>query len=152
MTDASKTILTNTIKEWAKFTGERDKFSSVAHDVADLARKSVYESVAFLKTQNIDVEAESAETMKIMKMPVLVEPIIEANFPSVKASVMMKCAGAQRMIVINPNFSISAGGTAFQFEALKKAIPAAFEANAADFVRDAFLFIARTGGGKEPTA
>ena len=151
MTDASKTILTNTIKEWNKFTGERDKFSAVAHDVADLARKSVFESVAFLKTQNIDTEAESAETMKIMKMPVQIEPIIEANFPNVKVSVVMKCAGAQRMIVINPNLSISAGGTVFQYEALKKAIPAAFEANAADFVRDAFLYIARTGG-KEPTA
>ena len=152
MTEASKAILVSTIKEWAKFTGERDKFSSVAHDIADLARKSVFESVAFLKTQNIDVEADSAETMKIMKMPVQIEAVIEANFPNVKVSVIMKCAGAQRMIVINPNLSISAGGTVFQYEALKKAIPAAFEANAADFVRDAFLFIARTGGGKEQTA
>ncbi len=113
MTEASKAILVNTIKEWGKFTGERDKFSSVAHDIADLARKSVFESVVFLKSQNIDAEAESPETMKHMKMPVQVEAVIEANFPSVKASVMMRCAGAQRMIVINPNFSISAGGNRF---------------------------------------
>jgi hypothetical protein len=151
MTDAAKAILTNTIKEWTRFTAERDKVSSVAHDVADLARKCVFESVTFLKTQNIEAEAESAETMKIMKMPVQIEPVIEANFPTIKASVIMKCSGAQRMILINPNFTISAGGTIFQYEAFKKAIPAAFEANAADFVRDAFLYIARMGGGKEQT-
>jgi hypothetical protein len=109
MTEASKTILVNTVKEWAKFTAERDKFSTVAHEVADLARHCVFESVTFLKTQNVEAEADSPETMKIMKMPVHVDPVVEANFPNVKVSVMMKCAGAQRMIVINPNLTISAG-------------------------------------------
>ncbi len=151
MTEASKAILVNTIKEWQKFAAERDKFSGVAHEVADLARKCVFESVAFMKTQNIEVEADSPETMTIMKSAVHVDPIIEANFPNVKANVMMKCAGASRMIVINPNFTVSAGGTPFAYEVLKKGIPTSFEANAADFVRDAFLFIARTGG-KEQTA
>ena len=150
MTEAAKTILVNTVKEWAKFAAERDKLSAIAHEVADLARKCVFESVAFLKTQNIEVEAESPETMTIMKMPVHLDPVIEANFPNVKVSVMMKCAGAARVIVINPNLTVSAGGTPVAYEALKKGIPAAFEANAADFVRDAFLYIARTGG-KEPT-
>jgi len=151
MTEASKTILVNTVKEWAKFAAERDKFTGVANEVADLARRCVFESVAFLKTQNVDTEADTPETMKIMKMPVHVDSVIEANFPNVKASVLMKCAGAQRMIVINPNLTISAGGTPVAYDALKKGIPASFESNAADFVRDAFLYIARTGG-KEPAA
>jgi hypothetical protein len=149
MTEASKTILVNTVKEWAKFTAERDKFSTVAHEVADLARHCVFESVTFLKTQNVEAEADSPETMKIMKMPVHVDPVVEANFPNVKVSVMMKCAGAQRMIVINPNLTISAGGTPVAYEALKKGIPASFESNAADFVRDAFQYIARTGGKEQ---
>ena len=151
MTEASKAILVNTIKEWGKFTAEREKYSAVAHDVADLAKRCTFESLAFLKTQNIEVEADSPETMKIMTFPVHIEPVIEANFPNVKVSVTMKCSGAARVIVINPNLSISAGGSVFQYEALKKAMPAGFEANAADFVRDAFLYIARTGG-KEHTA
>jgi hypothetical protein len=149
MTEASKTILLNTVKEWAKFAAERDKFGTIAHEVADLARRCVFESIAFLKTQNIEVEAESPETMTIMKTPVHIDPVVEANFPNVKVSVMMKCAGASRMIVINPNLTISAGGTPVAYEALKKQIPATFEANAADFVRDAFLYIARTGGKEQ---
>ncbi len=150
MTEASKAILVNTLKEWTKFTGERDKFTSVAHDVAEIAKRCVFESLAFLKTQNVDVEADAIETMKIMKAPVHVEAVIEANFPNVKASVMMKCSGASRMIVINPNLTVSAGGTPVTFDSLKKAVPQAFEANAADFVRDSFLYIARTGGKEQP--
>jgi hypothetical protein len=84
--------------------------------------------------------------MKILKMPVHIDPLVEANFPNVKASVMMKCAGASRAIVINPNLTVSAGGNPVPFDTLKKGIPPAFESNAADFVRDAFLHIARTGG------
>ena len=38
MTEASKTILVNTIKEWQKFATERDKLSAIAHEVADLAQ------------------------------------------------------------------------------------------------------------------
>jgi hypothetical protein len=150
MTEGSKAILLNTLKEWSKFTTERDKFTTVAHEVAELAKRCVFDSIAFLKTQNVDVEAESAETMKIMKAPVHIEPVIEANFPNVKASVLMKCAGASRVIVINPNLTISAGGTPVAYDALKKGIPAAFESNAADFVRDAFLYLARTGGKEQP--
>jgi vesicle coat complex subunit len=150
MTEATKAILVNTLKEWAKFTGERDKFTAVAHDVAELAKKCVFESLTFLKTQNVDVEADSIETMKIMKMPVHIEGVIEATFPNVKASVTMKCAGSARVIVINQNLTISAGGTPVTFDVLKKAVPQAFEANAADFVRDAYLYIARMGGKEQP--
>ena len=151
MTEAAKAILVNTVKEWAKFAAERDKLTAVAHEVADLARRCVFDSVAFLKTQNIEAEAESPETMTIMKAAIHADPLIEANFPNVKASVVMKCAGASRVIVINPNLTVSAGGTPVAYEALKKGIPAAFEANAADFVRDAFLYIARTGGKEQAT-
>jgi hypothetical protein len=151
MTEGSKAILMNTLKEWTKFTTERDKFTTVANDVAEIARRCVFDAVAFLKTQNVDVDADSPETMKIMKVPIHVEAVIEAAFPNVKASVQMKCSGAARMIVINPNLTISAGGTPVTYDALKKAVPQTFESNAADFVRDAFLYMARIGG-KEQTA
>jgi hypothetical protein len=151
MNEASKAILLNTVKEWSKFTADRDKFFLVATEVADLTRRCVQESIVFLKAQSIDAEADSWDTMKIMKVPVHIDPVIEANFPTIKASVMMKCAGAARAIIINANMTISAGGNPVPYEVLKKGIPPGFEANAADFVRDAFLYIARTGG-KEPTA
>lgn len=149
MNEASKTILANTIKEWSKFTADREKFTTVTHEVAELARRCIQESIAFLKTQNVDAEADSVESLKIMKVPVHIDPVIEANFPNVKASVMMKCAGASRAIVINPNLTVSAGGSPIPYETLKKGIPPAFETNAADFVRDSFLFIARTGGKEQ---
>ena len=38
---------------------------------------------------------------------------------------------------------------AISFDELKKGIPAAFATNAADFVRDSFLYVARTGGKEE---
>jgi len=149
MNEASKTILANTVKEWSKFTTDHDKFAAVASEVADLARRCVYESISFLKTQNIDVQAESPTSMKIMNIPVHVDAVIDANFPNIKASVMMKCAGAARAIIINPNMTISAGGSPVPYETLKKGLPPAFEVNAADFVRDAFLFVARTGGKEQ---
>ena len=149
MNEASKTILANTVKEWAKFTTDHDKFAAIAGEVAELARRCVYESLSFLKTQNIDVQADSPTSMKIMNVPVHVDAVIEANFPNIKASVMMKCAGAARAIIINPNMTISAGGSPVPYETLKKGLPPAFEANAADFVRDAFLFVARTGGKEQ---
>lgn len=150
MTEASKAILVNTLKEWAKFTADRDKLTAVAHDVAELAKKCVFESLTFLKTQYVDVEADTIETMKIMKMPVHIEAVVEAAFPNVKASVVMKCSGSARNIIINPNLTISAGGTPVTYDSLKKAVPQSFEANAVDFVRDSFLYIARTGGKEQP--
>ena len=151
MNEASKAILVNTVKEWSKFTADRDKYFLVASEVADMARRCVQESIVFLKAQNIEAEADSWESMKIMKIPVRIDPVIEANFPNIKASVMMKCAGAARAIIINPNLTISAGGSPVPYETLKKGIPPAFETNAADFVRDAFLFLARTGGKEQAT-
>lgn len=151
MNEASKAILVNTVKEWSKFTADRDKYFIVASEVADMARRCVQESIVFLKAQNIEAEADSWESMKIMKIPVHIDPVIEANFPNIKASVMMKCAGAARTIIINPNLTISAGGNPVPYETLKKGIPPAFETNAADFVRDAFLFLARTGGKEQAT-
>ena len=149
MNEASRTILANTVKEWTKFTADHDKFAAIASEVAELARRCVFESISFLKTQNIDVEAESPASMKIMKIPVHVDAVVDATFPNIKASVMMKCAGAARAIIINPNMTISAGGNPVPYETLKKGIPPAFEANSADFVRDAFLFFARTGGKEQ---
>ena len=146
MNEAAKTILMNTVKEWAKFTGDRDKLTAVAEEIAAITRKSVQESLTILKAQNTDVECETPDDLKILKVPVNSTAVVDAVFPNVKVSVLMKCAGATRSIVINPNLTISAGGQAVTYEALKKGVPPAFDTNAADFVRDAFLNVARTGG------
>lgn len=146
MNEASKKILTATVQEWAKFTTERDKMSSMAHEVAALARKVIQESLAFLKAQNVDVECDTPEDLKMLKVPIHVDPVVEANFPTVKTSVVLKCGSATRAILINPNMTISAGGQVVTYDQLKKAIPDAFTTNGADFVRDAFLYVARTGG------
>lgn len=146
MNEASKNLLMTTVKEWAKFTGDREKLSSIAGEVAALTRKCVQESLALLKTQNIEVDAESLEAMKVLGVPVHIDPVIDATFPNVKVSVVLKCGGATRTILINPNLSISAGGAMVTYDQLKKGIPPPFETNAAEFVKDAFLYVARTGG------
>ena len=143
MNEASKAMLLNTVKEWMKFVNEREKMRGIATEVAVVAQKIVFESLNFLKAQNVDVECQDVKSMKIMGHPVVVEPAIEATFPNVKTKVNMTCSGATRAIVINPNGSISAGGNPFMFDQLKKAIPDTFTTNAAEFVSDAFLFIAR---------
>jgi hypothetical protein len=152
ISEATKTILVNTVKEWNKFTAEQAKLSQVANDIAVITRKVILEQLQFLKTQNLDVQAENPDSMKALGVPILVQPVIEATFPNVKASVMLKCAGAARMIVINPNLSISAGGNPITFEQLQRMVPESFAANAAEFVRDAYLNVARTGGKENPAA
>lgn len=152
MNEASKSLLMNAVKEWNKFAAERDKMRAVAMEVAAIAQRVVLESVTFLKTQNIDVQVDDPTAMKIMGHPVVVEPVVEANFPTVKTKVNMTCSGATRAIVINPNLSISAGGNPFMFDQLKKGIPESFVTNAAEFVADAFLFIARNMGQEQAEA
>ncbi|HTP79738.1 MAG TPA: hypothetical protein VMM57_04975 [Bacteroidota bacterium] len=144
-----KALLMNAVKDWAKFTAERDKMKTIATEVASITRKLVAENLAFLKTQNIDAQFENHEAMKILGVPIQVDPVVEATFPTVKASVTLKCGGANRAIVINPNATISAAGPPFPFENFKKGIPETFLNNAAEFVSDAFLNAARTGGVKE---
>ena len=124
----------------------------MANEIAVITRKVILEQLQFLKSQNLDVQADSVESMKALGVPVLVQPVIEATFPNVKANVLLKCAGAARMIVINPNLSISAGGNPITFEQLQRMVPESFAANAAEFVRDAYLNVARTGGKENPAA
>jgi hypothetical protein len=149
LSEASKTVLTNTLKEWAKFTAEREKLTVIVNELTMITRKVVQECLAFMKAQNIDVQCDSPDAMKIMNIALHIDPVVDAVFPNVKASVLLKCSGSTRAIVVNPNMTISAGGTVMQLEALKKGIPDPFVVNAADFVRDSFLFIARTGGKEE---
>jgi hypothetical protein len=149
LTDASKTILTNTLKDWTKFAVERERLNYAATELSILTRKIVQECLAFLKAQSLDIECDSPDAMKIMGVVVHIDPLIEATFPNVKASVVMKCAGSTRSIMVNSNMTISAGGNVVTFDELKKSIPAAFATNAADFVRDSFLYVARTGGKEE---
>lgn len=151
MNEASKALLTNAVKEWNKFATERDKMRTIAMEVAAIAQRVVMESVSFLKAQNIDVHAEGPTAMTIMGHPVVIEPLVEANFPTVKTRVNMTCSGATRSIVINPNLSISAGGNPFMYDQFKKGIPESFVTNAAEFVSDAFLFIARSQGQEQKT-
>ena len=149
LTEATKQILTSTIKEWSKFAVERERYTLVANELAVITRKVVQECLAFLKAQSIDVQCDSPDDMKILGIVVHIDPVIEATFPNVKASVALKCSGSSRSILVNPNMTISAGGMVVTFEELKKGIPASFATNAADFVRDSFLFVARTGGKEE---
>ena len=152
ISDATRTLLVNTVKEWNKFTAEQAKFTQMANEIAVITRKVILEQLQFLKAQNLEVQAESVDSMKALGVPILVQPVIEATFPNVKASVLLKCAGAARMVVINPNLSISAGGTPITFDQLQRMVPESFAANAAEFVRDAYLNVARSGGKENPAA
>ena len=151
ISDSTKAILAGTVKEWNKFKTEQIKLSLVANDIAAIASKVILEQLQFLKSQGIDVQADTIDSMMILNVPIVVQPIIEAVFPTSKGSVLLKCAGAARTIVINPNLSISAGGTPVTYEQLQRAVPESFSANAAEFVRDSFLNVARTGGKDAPT-
>ncbi len=151
ISESTKTILAGTVKEWNKYKTEQIKLSLVANDIAAITSRIILEQLQYLKVQNIDVQCDTVETMGVLNVPIAVQPIIEAVFPNSKASVLLKCAGAARMIIINPNLSISAGGTPITYEQLQRGVPESFASNAAEFVRDAFLNVARTGG-KESAA
>jgi hypothetical protein len=144
-----KLILSSTIKEWAKFSVEKEKFTQAANEVAEITKKVVHDCLLYLKTNNIDIQCESVDAMKIFGAHVHIDPVVDAIFPNVKASVVLKCSGSTRAILINQNMTISVGGMVVTFDELKKAIPAAFATNAADFVRDSFLYVARTGGKED---
>lgn len=152
ISESTKTILAGTVKEWNKFKTEQIKLSLVANDIAAIASKVILEQLQFLKAQGIEVQCESVDSMKVMNVAIVVQPIIEAVFPNSKGSVLLKCAGAARMIVINPNLSLSAGGSTITYEQLQRGVPESFASNAAEFVRDAFLNVARTGGKEGSTA
>jgi hypothetical protein len=149
LTESMKLILSSTIKEWAKFSVEKEKFTQAANDVAEITKKVVHDCLLYLKTNNIDIQCESVDAMKIFGAQVHIDPVVDAIFPNVKASVVLKCSGSTRAILINQNMTISVGGMVVTFDELKKAIPAAFATNAADFVRDSFLYVARTGGKED---
>ncbi|MCX6120181.1 MAG: hypothetical protein NTX44_00990 [Ignavibacteriales bacterium] len=149
ISETSKVILTNTLKEWMKFAVERERLTLAANELAVFTRKVVQEDLAFLKAQNLDIQCDSPDEMKILGVPVHIDPMIEAVFPNVKASVILKCSGSTRAILVNPNMTISAGGTVMTFDQLKKGIPEPFGTNTADFVRDSFLYVARSGAKEE---
>ncbi len=142
----AKEILQSAVVEWAKFATERDKMKRISNDVAMVTRTIIKDQLSFLKTKQIDVECENSEDLKVLGVKITIEPMVEEVFPAVKASVALKCGGASRFIIINPNATISAGGPPFMFDELKKTVPETFLSNAAEFVRDAFLNVARTGG------
>jgi len=149
LSEASKVILTNTLKEWMKFAVERERLVFAANELALFTKKVVQECLVFLKAQNLDIQCDSPDELKILGVAVRIDPVIDATFPNVKASVVLKCSGSTRAIVINPNMTISAGGNVMKLDILNKGIPEAFSTNAADFVRDSFLYVARTGGKEE---
>ncbi len=148
MNDAARTILTNLVNDWNKYAAEVNKVTLVANEVAMITRKVIQEQLAHLKTQGVTAACDTPETLSLMNVPVVVDPLIEATYPNVKGSIPMRCAGAARSIIINPNLSISAGGTPITFEQLKRGIPDPFANNAAEFLRDAFLNILRSGGAQ----
>jgi hypothetical protein len=149
LSETSKTILSGTIKEWMKFAIERDRLTFATNELAVFTRKVVQECLVFLKAQNLDIQCESPDDMKIMGVIVHVDPVIDATFPNTKASIVLKCSGSTRAILVNPNMTISAGGNVMKLDILNKGVPEAFATNVADFVRDSFLYVARTGGKEE---
>ena len=146
MAESAKALLLATITEWTKFASERDKFRTIANEVSMVTRFIIKDHLSFFQAKKIDVTCESADDLRILGTKISVEPIVEETYPTVKASVALKCGGASRFILINPNASISAGGPPFMFDELKKGVPESFVTNAAEFVRDAFLNVARTAG------
>jgi hypothetical protein len=146
MAQAAREILQSTIVEWTKFAAERDKMRKRAADVVMVTRMIIKDHLSVFKAKQIEVECDNSENLKVLGIPIEVDPIIEETYPTVKARVSLKCGGAQRFILINPNASISAGGPPFMFEELKRNVPDSFIVNAAEFVRDGFLNVARTGG------
>jgi hypothetical protein len=146
ISETTKAILAGTVKEWNKFKTEQIKLSLVANDISAITSRVILEQLQFLKAQNLEVQCDSLDTMGVLSVPIVVQPIIEAVFPNSKASVLLKCSGAARMIIINPNLTISAGGTPITYEQLQRGVPESFASNAAEFVCDAFLNVARSGG------
>ena len=146
ISENSKNMLMGTVKEWNKFLADKSKLEAVVSEVAFYTKIVIAEQLQFLKTQNVEIEAESTDAMAILGVPIQIIPVIEATYPNVKGSVHLKCGGAMRTIIINPNMSISAGGTPVLLDQLRKAVPDSFAVNAAEFLRDGFLNSARTGG------
>lgn len=146
MNEPAKAVLAALVKSWSKFTAEQLKLETAAHEVAALASKTIQTALSFLKEQRLDVECASPAAMAMMKVPVEVVPLVEGHFPSLKASVTLRCGEAHRTILIDLNLNINAGGTSFPFEHFKKGIPDSFTMNAVEFVKDAFLYVARSGG------
>jgi hypothetical protein len=145
ISDLTKKLLSGTVMEWSKFTQERDKMATVTGELGVAARRVIQESLQYLKAQNIDTMCETPDELKVLGAEIQVIPTVETSYPNIKASVILKCGGATRAIIVNPNLTISAGGAPFTYDMFKKAIPDVFTSNAAEFVRDAFLYVARTG-------
>lgn len=151
MNEAAKNLLGTTVREWNKFIAEKDKMEKASHQVAEIVTRVILEHLAFLKTQHVDANADSPGTMALMGSPVQVVPDIEATYPNVKTMIHLKCAGATRSIIVNPNLTVSAGGVPFTLDQLSKAVPDQFAVNAAEFIRDAFLNAAKAATAKEHT-
>jgi hypothetical protein len=146
ISDQIKKSLSGTILEWTKFTQEREKMTTVTGELGVAARRTIQECLQYLKGQNVDTVCDSPDELKILGVEIQVLPTVETNFPTIKASVVLRCSGATRAIIVNPNLTISAGGAPFTYDMFKKGVPEVFNANAAEFVKDAFLFVARTVG------
>lgn len=146
MNEPAKAVLTALAKSWGKFTADQTKLQTASQEVAALAAKTIQTALSFLKEQHLDVECTNPAAMSIMKVPVEVVPLVEGHFPALKASVILRCGEAHRTILVDLNLNVNAGGTSFPFEHFKKGIPDPFTMNAVEFVKDAFLYVARIGG------
>lgn len=150
MNEAAKTVLSGLVKTWSRYSAEKSKLETTCQEVAALAAKTIQGALAFLKEQHLDVECAAPTALSIMKVPVEVVPVVEGNFPNLKASVILRCGEAHRTILVDLAQNINAGGTTVPFEHFKRGIPDTFTLNAVEFVKDAFLHVARTGGKPHP--
>ena len=151
MNEAAKAILTGLVKSWTKFVLEKTRLEATTREVAALASKAIQRALAFLKEQNMEIECSNPDSMSIMKVPVKVIPVVEEHFPSLKATVNLRCGEAHRAILIDLSLNVNAGGSSIPFEQFKHGIPETFTMNAVEFVKDAFLYVARTGGKPHPS-
>ncbi len=150
MNEAAKNVLSGLVKSWSRYSAERSKLETTCQEVAALAAKTIQGALAFLKEQHMEVECASPMNLAIMKVPVEIVPLVEGNFPNLKASVILRCGEAHRTILVDLALNINAGGTNVPFEHFKRGIPDTFTLNAVEFVKDAFLYVARTGGKPHP--
>jgi hypothetical protein len=149
MNEATKVLLGNAVRDWNKFLAERDRLTYVTREVASFAGKVLLEQLQYLKSLNVAVEAEDFSSLKLMGVPVYLTPSLEAVFPDVKASVVLRCGTVERSLTLSGSSAITLGTSTYTLDQIRKAIPESFMANIAEFVHDAFLDIVR-GGTQAP--
>ncbi len=81
-----------------KFAVERERLTIATNELTAITRRVVQECLLFMKAQNLEIQCENPDAMKIMGVDMQIDPVVDAVFPNVKASVLLKCSGSTRSI------------------------------------------------------